>query len=130
MTDQDPIREEDTAIRSLQQGRPEALRAYFFQYYAEVFGLSMLFLNDALTAQKVSMEAFWLLWERRTEFRKESQVRVFVAIAARNKSIQHTRLRNPLPVSIDDLRNSASVSGIPSCILQELFAHADAAPHL
>jgi DNA-directed RNA polymerase specialized sigma24 family protein len=85
---------EDTAIQHLQRGVPDAFKVIFFQLYPEFFSFSLLLLQDEAAARTVTMDAFFLLWNRHTEFDSEKAVKAFLYLAVRNRCLE--RIRPPL----------------------------------
>ncbi len=116
------IGEQDLPVLHLQLGSPEAFKVLFFQYYPELLSFALMCLQDQdhLVAHRVTLEAFFLLWERHTEFDREKTIKAFLYLAVRNKCLHEARSRthtNALPVT--------PPSSLPQDILSDIFAYID-----
>lgn len=124
MINREQAGERDFSILYLRRGVPEAFKILFFEYYPELFSFSLLLLQSRPVAQKMTMEAFFLLWQRRTEFDSAKNIKAFLYLAVRNKGMQ--QLKESVPSS--PATGSATVDAIPSSLppelLRELFAFA------
>ena len=124
MIDPEETDEEDVSILWFQQGVPEAFKVFFFQYYPELFSFSVLLVHDRLAAQKVSMDAFFLCWERRTQFTSDEKIRAFLYLAVRNNSMDYLRERaNPGATQPPNLE-STPPSSLPDYIVKDIYAYA------
>ncbi|HLZ89854.1 MAG TPA: hypothetical protein VKQ52_21520 [Puia sp.] len=83
--------EEDLSILHLRRGFPEAFQVFVFEYYAELFSFSLLLVNDRSSARKITSEAFFLLWARRTEFDTAKKIKAFLYLAVRNRCMLQVR---------------------------------------
>ncbi len=54
----------DACILYFSRGVPEAFKVIFFEHYSEFFSFSMMLLQQRQEARQVTMEAFFLLWNR------------------------------------------------------------------
>jgi hypothetical protein len=63
----------------------DAFKAFFFRYYREYLSFSASFLEDEVAARKVTLEAFFLLWERYAEFDNATRIKTFLYLVIRNK---------------------------------------------
>jgi len=99
----------------------DAFKAFFFRYYREYFSFSASFLQDEVAARKVTLEAFFLLWERYAEFDNETRIKTFLYLVIRNKCMAV----NPASPSADSDSPSADVpASLPADIHREILAFA------
>ena len=68
-------------------GSPEAFKVLFFQYYPEILSFAVMCLQDRLVAGTVTLEVFFLLWERHTDFDSGKATKAFLYLAVRNKCL-------------------------------------------
>jgi DNA-directed RNA polymerase specialized sigma24 family protein len=80
--------ERDCTIPYLRDGAPEEFKVFFFEYYPIFFSFSLLLSQDRPTARKLTMEAFFLLWERRVDFGSAKKRKAFLYLAIRNRCMQ------------------------------------------
>jgi DNA-directed RNA polymerase specialized sigma24 family protein len=87
----DDIGEQDLPVLHLQMGSPEAFKVLFFQYYPEYLSFAVMCLRDQdhLVARNLTLEAFFLLWERHADFDREKTIKVFLYLAVRNKCLHY-----------------------------------------
>lgn len=124
MIDSEETDEEDVSILWFQQGVPEAFKVFFFQYYPELFSFSVLLVHDCLAAQKVSMDAFFHCWERRTQFTSDKMIKAFLYLAVRNNCMDYLRERaNPDATQPPNLE-STPPSSLPDYIVKDIYAYA------
>lgn len=83
------IGEQDLSVLHLQMGSPEAFKVLFFQYYPEILSFAVMCLEDRLAAGAVTLEVFFLLWERHTDFDREKAIKAFLYLAVRNKCLHY-----------------------------------------
>jgi DNA-directed RNA polymerase specialized sigma24 family protein len=132
--------ERDYPILYLRHGIPEAFKVFFFEYYSELFSFAQMLLQRRGIARKVTMDAFFLLWDRRTDFDSAKKIKAFLYLAVRNKCIQ--QLRAPVngtgeTPAVEAVAGRAPVNGtgetpaveavaasLPPELLRELFAFA------
>ena len=69
----------------------DVFKTFFFRYYPEYLSFSASFLQDRVAARNVTLEAFFLLWDRYAEFDSEARMRAFLYVAIRNKCMQAMR---------------------------------------
>jgi len=124
MIDSESTDEEDISILWFQQGVPEAFKVFFFQYYPELFAFSLLLVHDRLVSQKVSMDAFFLCWERRTQFTSDKKIKAFLYLAIRNNCMDYFRAKaNPDATQSPSLE-STPPSSLPDYIVKDIYAYA------
>jgi hypothetical protein len=63
----------------------EAFKSFFFRYYREYLSFSASFLQDEVAARNITLEAFFLLWERYAEFDTETRIKTFLYLVIRNR---------------------------------------------
>src|ERR1700722_12956814 len=81
----------DFTLVYFRKGSPEAFKMLFFEYYPELFSFSSMLLQHRIVAQKVTMEIFFLLWNRRADFDDGKRIKAFLSLAARNRCLQQLR---------------------------------------
>lgn len=126
MTSQPATSVRDLTLDHFQQGSPEAFKILFFEYYPELFSFSSMLLRRRPLAQKVTMEIFFLLWNRRADFSHEKKIKAFLYLAARNRCLQQLRAypdegRRPMA---DAARINVVPSALPADILRDVFSFA------
>lgn len=114
----------DLTLDYFRQGSPEAFKMLFFGHYPELFSFSSMLLQHRAAAQKVTMEIFFLLWNRRADFNDEKKIKAFLYLAARNRSLQQLRTYpHHRPVTkaakIDVIPGS-----LPADVLRDVFSFA------
>jgi len=85
------IGEQDLPVLHLQMGSTDAFKVLFFQYYPEILSFAVMCLRDQdhLVARTVTLEVFFLLWERHTDFDREKAIKAFLYLAVRNKCLHY-----------------------------------------
>ncbi|HEV2482904.1 MAG TPA: sigma factor [Puia sp.] len=125
------INQQETAGKDLplyyfRKGSPEAFKMLFFEHYPELFSFSSMLVQRRAVAQKVTMEIFFLLWNRHADFDDEKKIKAFLYLAARNRCLQQLRA-NP-----DDLHRPVAEAAridvvpgsLPAGIVRDVFAFA------
>lgn len=103
-------------------GSPEAFKVLFLQYYPEYLSFALMCLRDQdhLAARTVTLEAFFLLWERHTDFDREKAIKAFLYLAVRNKCLHY------LPSgSRADLLPVTPPSSLPRDVLRDILDYTD-----
>jgi DNA-directed RNA polymerase specialized sigma24 family protein len=111
--------ERDYSVLYLRHGFPEAFKVFFFEYYSELFSFSQMLLQHRVAARDITMEAFLLLWDRRTGFDSAKTIKAFLYLTVRNKCLQ--QLKAPADPSSPAEPIPAS---LPAGLLRELVAFA------
>lgn len=114
--------ERDYTLLYLRHGVPEAFKVFFFEYYDELCSFAQLLLQDRATARRVTIQAFFLLWDRRKDFDCAKKIKAFLYLAVRNQCMHQLKTPDPDPadaIVVDELPSS-----LPPDLLQELFAFA------
>jgi len=111
--------EKDYPVLYLRRGIPEAFKVFFFEYYSEIFSFSSMLMQRRALAHRMTMEAFFLLWEKRRDFDSAKTIKSFLYLAVRNKCILH--LRSAVPPAAE-----AIPATLPPELLRELLAFAEA----
>jgi len=116
--------EEDISVTYFRQGLPEAFKVFFFQYYPELFSFAFLLVRDAPAAYQLSLDAFFLCWQRRADFTSDEKIKTFVFLTTRNSCMDH--LRRIADPAVTDKTVSASVppDTLPPYIMREIYAFA------
>ena len=114
--------ERDYPILYLRHGFPEAFKVFFFEYYPELFSFSQMLLQHRAIARQVTVEAFFLLWEKRTGFDSARSIKAFLYLAIRNKCLQE--LRTPASETDTLPLTEGAPDSLPPELLRELFAFA------
>jgi DNA-directed RNA polymerase specialized sigma24 family protein len=114
----------DACIFYFSRGIPEAFKVIFFEHYSEFFSFSMMLLQQRQEALQVTMEAFFLLWNRRRDFDDGKRIKAFLYLALRNKCLQ--RLKSELEGRTRDtaVRMGVIPTSLPTEILRDVFAFA------
>ena len=101
-------------------GYPEAFKVLFFQYYPEILSFAVMCLQDRLVAHTVTLEVFFLLWERHADFDREKAIKAFLYLAVRNKCLHE------LPAgSRADLPPVTPPPSLPRNMLRDIFDYTD-----
>jgi DNA-directed RNA polymerase specialized sigma24 family protein len=111
--------ERDYSVLYLRHGFPEALKVFFFEYYSELFSFSQMLLQQRAAARQITMEAFFLLWDKRTGFDSARTIKAFLYLTVRNKCLQHLKT----PGDASSLTESVP-SSLPPELLRQLVAFA------
>jgi DNA-directed RNA polymerase specialized sigma24 family protein len=116
------IGEQDLSVLHLQLGSPEAFKVLFFQYYPEYLSFAVMCLRDQdhLVARNVTLEAFFLLWERHIDFDREKTIKAFLYLAVRNKCLHYLS-----PRSRADCPPVLPPSSLPQDMLRDIFDYID-----
>ena len=83
--------ERELSILDFRKGSAEAFKLLFFEYYPEFYSFCMKFLQHRSVAQKVTMDVFFLFWNKRADFEDEKRIRAFLYLAIRNRCIRQMR---------------------------------------
>ena len=94
----------------------------FFEHYPELFSFAQLLLHNRLLARKTTIEAFFLLWSRRTEVESVKRAKAMLYLAVRNKCM--VQLRAPASTAVQLVTVDAIPSSLPLELLRELFTFA------
>lgn len=124
MTHSQDTDEEDLSVIWFQQGIPEAFKVFFFQYYPELFSFALLLVHDKPAAQKVSMDAFFLCWERRASFTSDQKIKAFIYLGVRNNAMDYLRERSDPNRTTAINLNSDPPSDLPADIIRDVYAYA------
>ena len=124
MTNSQVTDEDDPSVLWFQQGVPEAFKVFFFQYYPELFAFANLLVNDAPAAYQLSIDAFFLCWERRTEFTSDEKIKAFIFLATRNNCMDHLRRIADPAVTDKTVPASLPPASLPAHILRDVYAYA------
>jgi DNA-directed RNA polymerase specialized sigma24 family protein len=116
--------EDDPSVLWFQQGVPEAFKVFFFQYYPELFSFANLLVNDAPAAYQLSIDAFFLCWERRTEFTSDEKIKAFIYLATRNNCMDHLRRISDPATADRAVPASKPPASLPELILRDVYAYA------
>lgn len=92
----------------------DAFKALFFRFYREYLSFSASFLQDEVVARNVTLETFFLLWERYAEFDSETRIKTFLYLVIRNKCMAVDPASPPVDVP----------ASLPADILREILAFA------
>jgi DNA-directed RNA polymerase specialized sigma24 family protein len=112
--------ERDLSIMYLRHGVPEAFKLLFFEHYPEYFSFSLLLMQHRPEAQKLTMEAFFLLWDRRSDFDGAKKIKAFLYLTLRTKCLQELKS----PSSDAKVGIAALPSSLPADILRDIFDYA------
>jgi DNA-directed RNA polymerase specialized sigma24 family protein len=114
---------QDLPVLHLQLGSPEAFKVLFFQFYPEYLSFAVMCLRDQdhLVARSVTLEAFFLLWDRHTDFDREKTIKAFLYLAVRNKCLHYS----PSDSRPDFLSLTPPPSSLRPDILSDIFDYID-----
>jgi len=111
--------ERDFSVQYLRHGIPEAFKVFFFEYYSELFSFSQMLLHDRVAARRITMEAFFLLWDKRSGFDSAKTIKAFLYLTVRNKCLCY------LKASGDASQDEEVIpASLPPELLRQLFAFA------
>jgi len=114
----------DLSLSHFRKGSPEAFKMLFFEHYPEFFSFSSMLLQHRAVAQKVTMDIFFLLWNRRADFDDEKRIKAFLYLAARNRCLQQLRVYpDHRPVAAATKINVIPAA-LPREILRDVFSFA------
>ncbi len=124
MVNPETIEEKDLSILYLRRGIPEAFKLLFFEHYPEFYSFSLMLMQRRPAAQKVTMEVFFLLWERRRELDSGKMIKAFLYLSLRTKCLQE--LRAPSAAGPEGVPAEPIVvpSSLPADILEDIFDYA------
>ena len=86
--------QETEIINGLKQGNSRALAALYEKFYAALVYFAMRFCGDKQTSEDVINPLFEAVWERREKFDTLTNIKAFLYISARNRSLNVIRERN------------------------------------
>jgi DNA-directed RNA polymerase specialized sigma24 family protein len=103
---------------------PEAFKFIFFEHYPEFFSFSMMLLQQRREARQVTMEAFFLLWNRRRDFDSGKRIRAFLYLALRNKCLQRLKTGPEHRAGDGAVRMEVIPASLPTDVIRDVFAFA------
>jgi RNA polymerase sigma-70 factor (ECF subfamily) len=106
------------------QGSPEAFKMLFFEHYPELFSFSSMLLQHRAVAQKVTMEIFFLLWNRRADLDDAKRIKAFLYLAARNRCLQQLRSYPDHRPVAEAARIDVIPGSLPAEIIRDVFSFA------
>jgi len=114
--------ERDYALLYLRHGIPEAFKVFFCEFYDELCSFAQLLLQHPATARRVTIQAFFLLWDRRKDFDSAKKIKAFLYLAVRNNCMPQLKTADTDDagaIIVDEIPSS-----LPPELLRELFAFA------
>ena len=96
----------------------------FFEYYPELYSFCMMLLQHRPVAQKVTMDVFFLLWNRRADFGDRNRIKAFLYLAARNRCLQQLKVYPDHRPVAEAARIDVIPGSLPADVLRDLFAFA------
>jgi len=91
-------RDDENLIRLIVQGRPEALSELYDRYSRMVFGLAINTVGDAATAEEITQDVFYRVWERAKQYRADqAKVSTWLTSIARHRAIDQLRRQGVRP---------------------------------
>ena len=96
----------------------------FFEHYPEFFSFSSMLLQHRAVAQKVTMEIFFLLWNRRADFDGEKRIKAFLYLAARNRCLYQLRTYPDHKPVTEAAKIDVIPGSLPANILRDVFSFA------
>lgn len=114
----------DLSLHYFKLGSPDAFKMLFFEYYPELFSFSSMLVQHRPVAQKVTMEIFFLLWNRRADFDDEKRIKAFLYLAARNRCLQQLRAYPGHRPVAEAARIEVVPHALPIEILRDVFSFA------
>jgi DNA-directed RNA polymerase specialized sigma24 family protein len=124
MVNRQEAADRDTCIHYFSRGIPEAFKVIFFEHYPEFFSFSMMLLQQRREARLVTIEAFFLLWNRRRDFDSAKRVKAFLYLALRNTCLQRLRAQPESRTRDGSVRMEVIPNSLPTNILRDVFAFA------
>lgn len=116
--------EEDESVLLFRQGVPEAFKVFFFQYFPDLFTFAQSIVHKPVLAHKVSIDAFFLCWQRREDLTSDEKIRAFLYLAVRNNCMDHLRsLANP-DNGGKEIMPDPPPDSLPPYILRDIYAFA------
>lgn len=120
MADQLKTEERVPGNTYLRNGDPAAFKLLFFAQYPEYFSFALLLMQRRPEAQKLTMEAFFLLWDRRSDFDSLKKIKVFLYLTLRTKCLRELKA----PSSGAMAAIATLPSSLPADILRDIFDYA------
>ena len=114
----------DACILYFSRGIPEAFKVIFFEHYPEFFSFSMMLLQQRQEARQVTIEAFFLLWNRRRDFDNGKRIKAFLYLALRNKCLLRLKPEPEGRARGSAVRMGVIPTSLPADILRDVFAFA------
>jgi DNA-directed RNA polymerase specialized sigma24 family protein len=114
----------DLALFYFRKGSPEAFKMLFFEYYPEFFSFSTMLLQHRAVAQKVTMEIFFLLWNRRADFDEGKRIKAFLYLAARNRCLRQLKAYPGHQPVAEATKIDVIPGSLPADILRDVFSFA------
>lgn len=85
------IYDEQNVMESFRQGDEAAFAIFFDLHYKSLCYFAMPLTKDTQQAEDTVAECFFKLWELRTEFQTEQNIKAFLYISCRNACLNHLR---------------------------------------
>ena len=124
ISQQEAAARRDLSFDYFRKGSPEAFKMLFFEHYPEFFSFSSMLLQHRAVAQKVTMEIFFLLWNRRADFDGEKRIKAFLYLAARNRCLQQLRSFPDHQPMAEASKIDVIPGSLPADILRDVFSFA------
>lgn len=106
------------------KGSPAAFKTLFFEYYPEFFSFCAVLVQDRAVAQKVTVEIFFLLWNRRADFEDEKRIKPFLYLAARNRCIEQLKAYPDHRPVTEAAKIGVIPGSLPQDVLRDVFSFA------
>lgn len=116
--------ERDLSLLYFRKGSPEAFKMLFYEHYSEFFSFSLLFLQNRPVAQKVTMDVFFLLWNRRADFDEEKKIKSFLYLAVRNRCLQQLKAYPDHQPVAEAAKIDVIPGSLPAEVLKDVFSFA------
>src|ERR1700748_1056747 len=114
----------DLSLYYFRKGSPEAFKMLFLEHYPEFFSFSSMLLQHRTVAQKVTMEIFFLLWNRRADFNDGKRIKAFLYLAARNRCLQQLKAFPEHRPVAEASKIDVIPGSLPADVLRDVFSFA------
>lgn len=114
----------DLTLFYFHKGSPEAFKMLFFEYYPEFFSFSTMLLQHRAVAQKVTMEIFFLLWNRHADLADGKRIKAFLYLAARNRCLQQLKAYPGHQPVAEATKIGVIPGSLPADVLRDVFSFA------
>ncbi len=84
--------DDQTLIKFIAQGAPDALEALYQRYHRLVFSLALNIVSEHTAAEEITLDIFTKVWEKAATYRSErAQVKTWLVSLTRNRAIDWLR---------------------------------------
>lgn len=106
--------DDETLIRLVGRGRPDALNEFYDRYGRLVFSMAFNALGDRETAEEVTQDVFFRIWEKALTYRPgQARVSTWLVSIARYRAIDMLRQRRVRPEGASLAWDEVSYDSLP-----------------